>query len=64
MLESVKYPDILHKGKQLEAQNFCMSLLEERFGNIDASIVEQVEVLSKEQLEALGRAKSGNFIDS
>ena len=55
MQESVIYQDILQKGKQLEALTFCMSLLEERFGNIDASIVEQVEVLSKEQLEALGR---------
>jgi len=55
MQESVIYHDILQKGKQLEALTFCMSLLEERFGNIDASIVEQVEVLSKEQLEALGR---------
>ncbi|WP_392477011.1 DUF4351 domain-containing protein [Nostoc sp. C110] len=33
-----------------------MFLLEERFGNIESSIIEQVEVLKKEQLEALGRA--------
>jgi predicted transposase YdaD len=55
MQESVIYQDILQKGQQQEALNFCMSLLEERFGNLDASIIEQVEVLSKEQLEALGR---------
>jgi predicted transposase YdaD len=60
MQESVIYQDILQKGQQQgqqqEALTFCMSLLEERFGNLDASIVEQVEVLNKEQLEALGRA--------
>jgi hypothetical protein len=55
MQESVIYQDILQKGQQQEALTFCMSLLEERFGNIDASIIEQVQVLNKEQLEALGR---------
>jgi predicted transposase YdaD len=59
MQESVIYQDILQKGQQqgeqLEALNFCMSLLEERFGNLDAPIIEQVQVLNKEQLEALGR---------
>lgn len=59
MQESVIYQDILQKGQQQgqqqEALNFCMSLLEERFGNLDASIIEQVQVLNKEQLEALGR---------
>ncbi|MBE9051198.1 DUF4351 domain-containing protein [Nostocales cyanobacterium LEGE 11386] len=55
MQESVIYQDILQKGKQQEALNFCMSLLEERFGNLDASIIERVQVLNKEQLEALGR---------
>ena len=42
MQESVIYQDILQKGKQQEALTFCMSLLEERFSNIDASIIEQV----------------------
>jgi predicted transposase YdaD len=55
MQESVIYQDILQKGQQQEALTFCMSLLEERFGNLDASIIEQVQVLNKEQLEALGK---------
>jgi predicted transposase YdaD len=60
MQESVIYQDILQKGEQKgeqkEALRFCMSLLDERFGEIDASIIERVQVLEKEQLEDLGRA--------
>ncbi|MFQ4145538.1 DUF4351 domain-containing protein [Chlorogloeopsis sp. ULAP02] len=56
MQESVIYQDILQKGQQQEAFSFCMSLLDERFGEIDSSIVARVKVLNKEQLEALGRA--------
>ncbi len=60
MKESVIYQDILQKGqqqgKQQEALTFCMSLLDERFGELDSSIIERVQVLNKEQLEALGRA--------
>ena len=56
MQESVIYQDILQKGEQKEALRFCMSLLDERFGEIDSSIIERVQVLNKEQLEALGRA--------
>ncbi len=56
MQESVIYQDILQKGKQQEALTFCMSLLDERFGELDLSIIERVQVLNKEQLEALGRA--------
>ncbi len=60
MQESVIYQDILQKGeekgKQEEAFNFCISLLKERFGEIDASIIERVRILSREKLEALGRA--------
>jgi hypothetical protein len=55
MQESVIYQDIFQKEQQQEVLTFCMSLLEERFGNLDASIIEQVQVFSKEQLEALGR---------
>ncbi|WP_235019037.1 DUF4351 domain-containing protein [Tolypothrix sp. NIES-4075] len=33
-----------------------MFLLDERFGEIDSSIIERVQALNKEQLEALGRA--------
>ena len=56
MQESVIYQDILQKGEQKEALRFCMFLLNERFGEIDLSIVERVQVLNLEKLEALGRA--------
>ncbi len=56
MQESVIYQDILQKGEQKEALRFCMFLLDERFGEIDSSIINRVQVLKKEQLEALGRA--------
>ncbi|QLE59767.1 DUF4351 domain-containing protein [Nostoc sp. TCL26-01] len=68
MQESVIYQYILEKGERLgeqrgeqrgeqeEALKFCRLLLDERFGEIDSSIIEQVQVLNKEQLEALGRA--------
>ncbi len=56
MQESVIYQDILQKGEQKEALRFCMFLLDERFGEIDSSIINRVQVLNKEQLEALGRA--------
>jgi predicted transposase YdaD len=60
MQESVIYQDILQKGEQQgeqrEALRFCMFLLSDRFGEIDSSVIEQVQTLNKEQLEALGRA--------
>jgi len=72
MKESVIYQDILQKGQQQgrqqgeqqgrqqgeqqEALRFCLFLLDERFGELDSSIIERVQVLNKEQLEALGRA--------
>ncbi len=43
------------QGEQKEAVRFCISLLNERFGEIDSSIIERVQVLNKEKLEALGR---------
>ncbi len=55
MQESVIYQDILQKGEQKEALSLCLSLLDERFGEIDSSIIARVEVLNKEQLEALCR---------
>ena len=64
MQDSVTYQDILQKGEkqgeekgvQKEALAFCVSLLNERFGEVDSSIMSRVRVLNKEQLEALGRA--------
>ncbi|MCC5621808.1 DUF4351 domain-containing protein [Nostoc sp. CHAB 5715] len=60
MQESVIYQDILQKGqeqgKQQEAFSLCMSLLKERFGEIDESIYQKVQGLKIEQLEALCRS--------
>jgi predicted transposase YdaD len=56
MQESVIYQDILQKGKLQEALSLCISLLSERFGEIDESISQKVQVLKTEQLEALCRA--------
>jgi predicted transposase YdaD len=60
MQESVIYQDILQKGqeqgKQQEAFSLCISLLSERFGEIDEFIYQKVQALKIEQLEALCRA--------
>ena len=64
MQESVIYQDIKQKGerkgeekgKQKGALSFCMLLLNERFGELESSIVERVNVLPVEKLEALGVA--------
>lgn len=50
MKESVIYQDIVQK----EAFKLISRLLKRRFGDIDASLVEQVRNLSAEQLENLG----------
>ncbi|MEH2183640.1 DUF4351 domain-containing protein [Nostoc sp.] len=60
MQESVIYQDILQKGqeqgKQQEAFSLSISLVEERFGEIDESIYQKVQGLKIEQLEALCRS--------
>ena len=60
MQESVIYQDIEQKGERKGEKkgklSFCMLLLNERFGELESSIVEKVEVLSVENLEALGVA--------
>ncbi|QLE57901.1 DUF4351 domain-containing protein [Nostoc sp. TCL26-01] len=56
MQESVIYQDILQKGKQQEAFSLSMSLVKERFGDIDESIYQKVQSLKIEQLEALCRS--------
>ncbi|MEM7716721.1 MAG: DUF4351 domain-containing protein, partial [Cyanobacteria bacterium P01_A01_bin.68] len=56
MQESVIYQDILQQGRKQGVLSFCTSLLSERFEELDASIIARVQVLSVEQLEALGRA--------
>ncbi|MGB3649623.1 MAG: Rpn family recombination-promoting nuclease/putative transposase [Rivularia sp. (in: cyanobacteria)] len=56
MQESVIYQDIEQKGKQKEALSFCMLLLNQRFGELKSSIIERINVLPVEKLEALGVA--------
>ncbi len=56
MQESVIYQDILQKGKQEEAFQFLNRLLSRRFGEIELSTIERIQVLSKEELETLGEA--------
>jgi predicted transposase YdaD len=50
MKESVIYQDIVHK----EAFRFISRQLNRRFGEIDSALMEQIQRLSTEQLEALG----------
>jgi predicted transposase YdaD len=54
MQESVIYQDILQKGEQKEALKYTLRLFNRRFGEVDASIIDRVRVLSTEQLEILG----------
>ncbi|MBW4511226.1 MAG: DUF4351 domain-containing protein [Scytonematopsis contorta HA4267-MV1] len=58
MQDSVIYQDILQKGEQRgekrEAFRFLNLLINKRFGEVDSSIIERLQVLSTEQLEILG----------
>lgn len=62
MKESVIYQDILHKGEEIgekrgeknEAFRFLTRQLNRKFGAIDSSIVQRLQALTTEQLEALG----------
>ena len=54
MQESVIYQDILQKGEQKEAFRFLNRQLNRKFGAIDSSIINQIQVLSTEELEILG----------
>ncbi|WP_295621789.1 DUF4351 domain-containing protein [Chamaesiphon sp. GL140_3_metabinner_50] len=59
MEESVIYQDILQKGEQKEAFRFSKKLLNRRFGSIDPSIINRIQVLSTEELETLGEEVLG-----
>ena len=54
MQESVIYQDILQKGEQKEAFRFLNRQLNRKFGSIDSSILDRIQILSTEQLETLG----------
>ena len=58
MQESVIYQDILQKGEQKgeqkEAVRFLNRQLNRKFGEIDSSIINRIQVLSTEELEILG----------
>jgi predicted transposase YdaD len=54
MQESVIYQDILQKGEQKEAFRFLNRQLNRKFGSIDSSMIDRIQILSTEQLETLG----------
>ncbi|RUT08845.1 hypothetical protein DSM106972_008980 [Dulcicalothrix desertica PCC 7102] len=58
MKESVIYQDILQKGEMKgeknEAFRFLSRLLNQKFGAIDSSTLERIQLLTTEQLETLG----------
>ncbi|MEL6460024.1 MAG: DUF4351 domain-containing protein [Cyanobacteria bacterium J06621_15] len=56
MQESVIYQDIEEKGERKGKLSFCTLLLNQRFGELESSIVERVNVLPVEKLEGLGVA--------
>jgi predicted transposase YdaD len=56
MRESVIYQDIKEEDRQDEARSLILKLLTRRVGTIPPEAQAQIEVLSLEQLEALGEA--------
>ncbi len=52
--ESPWYQQILSEGEQKEAFRFLNRQLNRKFGTIDSSIIERIQALTTEQLEALG----------
>ena len=60
MQESVIYQDIvqtgIQTGRQQEAVTFVSILIEERFGDIALTLKQQIQKLSREKLELLGKA--------
>jgi predicted transposase YdaD len=65
MRQSVIYQDILQQGRQQEALKWAKLLINGRFGEIDSSLMERIEKLSIEELEALGQVffNFSNVID-
>ena len=63
MKESVIYQDILQKGEEKGEKKgeirFVSRLLNRKFGAIDSSILERLQSLTTEQLEALAE----DFVD-
>jgi len=53
MRESVTYKDIVQTATQKEALKRISLLLSQRFGQIDSSLMEKINRLSAEKLEAL-----------
>jgi predicted transposase YdaD len=53
MQESVIYQDILQKGKKQEAVKWITSFLNYRFGEVNSSLIAEIQVLSLQKLEDL-----------
>jgi hypothetical protein len=56
------YQDILNKGNKQGAERMINSLLNQRFNQIDTSLIERSQALSPRQLENLAEALF-DFID-
>ena len=53
MQESVIYQDILQKGKKEEALIWITQFLNYRFGDVNSSLIAEIQVLSLPKLEAM-----------
>jgi len=53
MQESVIYQDILQKGEKKEAVKWITSFLNYRFGDVNSSLIAEIQVLSLPKLEAM-----------
>ena len=56
MRESVIYQDILQQSKRQGEESLILPLINRRFGQLDASLIDRTRGLSIENLEALGKA--------
>ncbi|QSJ15699.1 DUF4351 domain-containing protein [Nostoc sp. UHCC 0702] len=56
MRESVIYQDILQQSKRQGEESLILPLINRRFGQLDASLIDRIRGLSIENLEALGEA--------
>lgn len=50
------YQEVVEEGRKEEARSLILKQLNRRIGNIPDALLSQVQVLSLEQLEALGEA--------
>lgn len=56
MKESVIYQDILQQGRKQGEETLILRQINRRFGEVNASLIQNIRGLSIEQLEELGEA--------